>query len=227
MLIVLLHRSKLDGIQQKTSSLANENQVGFRATAAKISQSAEIIKTENKASFNTVTSRLDDTDAANEARSKRILACFDDQVQGNIENVRAARKAAMEQRKVFAMTKTMLDRVDSGFTSNLREHEITRKVIGNFHQLLRPRTSRQHLRWGSHSSIISISGFARCCLRLPFGCLYIRRVLTLRSKGSPQSPSEESRASETEITFVPPLWLSNLAIQYCMALDYRSGRNEW
>lgn len=174
--------------------------------AAKISQSTDHTNTETKAGFRTVSSHLNTTDAANEARSQKILSRFDDQAQGNTANLQALREAAMEQRTAFAMTETVLGRVNKGFTSNSRELEITRKEINNLYQMLRPRALRQNLTWRPNSAITHIFGIsASHWLCLPFGQMLVRRTSTSSCKDSHHSPSDESIASESVITFVPPM----------------------
>ena len=62
---------------------------------------------------------------------------------------------------------------------------------------------------------------------LPIGKLRISIDQTRRCRGSEESASPESTESNIEVTFVPPKWLTCLAVDYRMNLGYDSIGDQW
>ena len=62
---------------------------------------------------------------------------------------------------------------------------------------------------------------------LPIGILRISVNQTRRCRGSEESASPESTESNIEVTFVPPKWLTCIAVDYRMNLGYDSIGDRW
>ena len=62
---------------------------------------------------------------------------------------------------------------------------------------------------------------------LPIGKLRICIDQTCYCRGSEESASPESTESIIEVTFVPPKWLTCLAVDYRMKLNYNSVGDQW
>ena len=62
---------------------------------------------------------------------------------------------------------------------------------------------------------------------LPIGKLHISIDHTRQCEDSENSSSPESTESSISVTFVPPKWLTCLAVNYRMKLDYNSIGDQW
>ena len=62
---------------------------------------------------------------------------------------------------------------------------------------------------------------------LPIGRLCISKEQTRQREGSENSSSPESTESSISVTFVPPKWLTCLAVEYRIMLGYNSVGDQW
>ena len=133
------------------------------------------------------------------------------------------------------MTRAMQDRLDSGFTSTRRELETVRSVLSQVEQSLIPVAKSQVTSrlvglsaksTSSQQDMETVTKATSHIFRLPIGSLLFTRKTAQIRKVSKRGRSKDCMKYSTHITFVSPSWLSNMAIQYCIALDHDLNVNQ-
>ena len=158
------------------------------------------------------------------------------------QNVHETRR---EQRRAVEITEAGLQAVQSALVTaasfNREGHESTHAMLrqqenlmqrlgnqlafGNRKNCVRSPLSRSN----KGGSAITKSTFYWKTLHhsLPIGNLHISMEQTHNYKGSEDSTSPESTESTIAVTFVPPKWLTSLAVNYRMELGYNSIGDQW
>ena len=163
----------------------------------------------------------------------------EDIVRQNVDEMRCKQMRAIEiNEEGFQAVQSALV---TAVLSNRAEHESTHAMLRQQETLMQrlgnklasgysnncvrlPRT-----RSNSQSSTTSMTTVYWKTLyhSLPIGKLRISIDQTRRCRGSEESASPESTESNIEVTFVPPKWLTCLAVDYRMNLGYDSIGDRW
>ena len=114
----------------------------------------------------------------------------------------------------------MLNQCQGQLQQVLRNH-VTFGTVGNTVRLSTPRAR-------SSNTITETTVFWKYfSYRMPIGLLTIRLNESRQSKSSARSTSQVCTKSDIAITFVPPRWLSGVAINYSMKLNYDLISHQW
>lgn len=212
----------------------------------KLSQSTSQLGTEVKASFSTVSSHLTSTESTNGSRHQEILDHLNDNEES--VNLNTERLDEVFQRQVRSM-----DMNEAGFQAvhsslittsltSMEEHKTTHAILnqcqGQLQQIL-----RNHITFGTVGHSIHSPSIRPKALdpditkttvfwgyafhRLPIGMLQICLHQIRRRGNSRRSAAEVCTGSEIEVKFVPPRWLSRIAIEYSMSLNWDLISSQW
>ena len=188
---------------------------------------------ENKSTSAKLSSQISDLGTDSEIRHCAVLT--------HLKNG-AANEALHSHRldDIFRSQSKNLRSIQAGFqaaeVSVRNEHEITRTVLSQYHDRLvstlgkrtgfalvgqRVRSSPQGLltRTRFISKYLSLS--------LPIGTLNVYREGIQDIDRSPKSSQQSHMKFDIKVTFVPPLWLSQIALQYALKINYEFVSNEW
>ncbi len=163
----------------------------------------------------------------------------DSLIRQNVEETRR------EQVRAIEINETGFQAVQSALvtaaSSNREGHESTHARLRQQEDLLQRlgnqlafgnskncvRSPRSHYdNWGS-TTPKTTSYWKTLYHGLPIGKLRISIEQTRHYKGSEDSTSPESTESNIAVTFVPPTWLTCLAVDYRLEIGYNSMRDQW
>ena len=130
-----------------------------------------------------------------------------------------ASSASSEDHKA---TRAMLSQCQGQLQQVLRNH-VTFETVGNGVRLSTPRTRR------SNTITETVVFWNYFSYRMPIGLLEISLSESRQSQGSARSTPQVCTESAIKIQFVPPRWLSRVAINYSMKMshDLISGQWRW
>ena len=235
--ILLWESRKLETVSQSINNLGNEGRTGFQTISSQLSQAAGQLGSETKTGFSTVSSQHTVIESANQERHLTVLAHLnrdskkDDLTSKKLDKVSqrqvesldlneagfqavhhslvAASASSSEEHKT---THTMLNQVQGQLRQVLRNH-VTFGPVGNTVRLSTPRAR-------ALNTITEATVFWRySSYRMPIGLLEISLSENRQSKSSGRSTLQVCTESDIAITFVPPRWLSGVAIDYSMRLS--------
>lgn len=244
--VLLADSKKLDKLSQSTAQLCDESRIGFQSASNQFSKSTTQQSAELSAGFSSISSQLDNTEATSAARDSRVLISLGDVARNceyNIErtdNIRQQQDRAIDLNEVGHQA--VLSSVIAAASSNLEAHKTTQNMVrqyqGETKQLLKSHTtfgkgvkgptSPFARKRASNSVTMGTSVYWHWgSSRLPIGTLLItfhqsRQTTTSRHFSSGIFPSSGFTAN-----FVPPQWLSSLAIAYSIRLYYEMTSSQW
>ena len=188
---------------------------------------------ENKSSSAKVSSQLTDFGTDSETRNRAVLTHL---------NNGAANEALLSHRldDLFRSQSENLRSIQAGFqaaeVSVRNEHEITRAVLSQYHDRLLSAIGKrtefalvgQRVRSSSRGLLTRTNfAFRYLSLSLPIGTLKVYREGIRDIDRSPKSSQQYRLTYDINVTFVPPLWLSQIALQYALKIDYEIISSEW
>ena len=196
------------------------------------------MEAETKAGFSTVSSQNTVAESANEVRHQTVLARLDHHTER--DDLNSEKMAEVFQHQVKSM-----DKNESGFqdvhtgqmtasSSNLECHNTTHALLGQCGGWLQ-QIIRNHVMFGSpedsvptsvprakasSKAIVETAVFWKYSVyRMPIGVLKIHLRKTWQSRKPSRSTSQVCTGSDIALEFVPPWWLSRMAIRYSMKLS--------
>ena len=236
---------KLSRLTQNTIQLGNDNNAGFQAISSRISQTTGHLEAQARAGFSNVSSELMSAKSASGEMHRDLQSRMDDHAERedivlqNVDEMRCNQMRAIEiNEEGFQAVQSALI---TAVSSSREGHESTQAMLRQQESLMQRLGNRLasgysnncvHLprtRSNSQSSTTSMTTVYWKSLyhRLPIGKLHISIDQTRRCRGSEGSASSESMESNIEVTFVPPKWLTCLAVDYRMNLGYDSIGDRW
>ena len=236
---------KLSKLTQNTIQLGNDNRAGFQTISTQFSQATGQLGAEARASFSNVSSDLKNFRSASDGMHRALQSHMDDQAQRddvvrqNVDEIQGTQTRAIEITEAgFQAVQSALVTAASfsreGHESThamLREHKNLMQRLGNHLTFGASKNCARVPRsgpdkWGSTASMTTVY-WKTLYHSLPIGYLRISLDHSRNCKGSEDSTSPESAESNIEVTFVPPKWLTCLAVDYRMKILYNSIGDEW
>ena len=236
---------KLSKLTQNTIQLGNDNIAGFQTISTQLSQATGQLGAEARASFSNVSSDLKSSRLASDGMHRALRSHMDDQAQRdnvvrqNVDNIQGTQTTAIE------ITEAGFQAVQSALVAaasfNREGHESTHAMLGEQRTLMQrlgnhltfgasnncvraPRGGPD--KWGSTAPMTTVY-WKPFYHNLPIGYLRISLDRSQDSKGSEDSTTPESTESNIKVTFVPPKWLTCLAVEYRMKLVYNFIGDQW
>lgn len=236
---------KLSRLTQNTIQLSNDNNAGFQAISSRISQATGHLEGQAIVGFSNISSDLKSTKLANDEMNRDLKSRMGDHaerqdiVRQNVDEMRCEQMRAIEiNEEGFRAVQSALVTAAS---SNREAHESTNALLRRQDALMQRlgnhlafRNSRNCIRssptrsdtWCSITRKTTFYWKTRYH-SLPIGRLRISIDQSRCYRGSEESASPESTESSIEVTFVPPKWLTCLAVDYRMKLNYDSIEDQW
>lgn len=239
------HSQKLSGLTQNTIQLRNEHKAGLQTISSQVSQATGHLEAQATVGFSNISSDLKSAKSASDEIHRDLQSRIDDDVE-RIDRVhQTVDEVRGEQVRTIEMTESGFQAVQSALvtavSSNREEHHLTHTILRRQETLMQRLGSR--LAFGdsrncvrsSHScsdawgSTTQKATFYRQILyhSLPIGSLRVSIKQTQQCEGFQRSDSLKNTESNIEVTFVPPKWLTCLAVDYRMKLNYNSIGNQW
>lgn len=233
---------KLSRLTQNTIQLGNDNNVGFQAISSRILQTTGHLEAQARAGFSNVSSDLMSVKSASDEMHRDLRSRMGDHAERQ-DIVRHEMRC--EQMRAIDINEEGFQAVQSALatavSSNREGHESTQAmlrrqetlmqrlgnhiVFGNGKQCIRASRTRS-VTWGSITPKTTFYVKSRYH-SLPIGKLRISIGQTRRCRVSEESASPESTEPNIEVTFVPPKWLTCLAVDYRMNFGYDSIGDQW
>ena len=242
---LIAHSQKLSGLTQNTIQLGNENKEGFQRISSQVLQATDHLEAQARDGFSDISSDLKSTKSASDRMLRDLQSRIDDNVERNDLVHQTVDEVRGEQVRTIEMTNLGFQAVRSALvtavSSNREEHHSTHTMLRR-QEILMQRLGN-HLAFGN-SKICVRSSRTRSDIwgpitpkstfywktryhSLPLGILRISICQARKYKGAENSASPDSTESNIEVTFVPPKWLTCLAIDYRMKLSYNSIEDQW
>lgn len=236
---------KLSKLAQNTIQLGNDNSAGFQTISSQVLQATGHLEAEARAGFSNVSSDLQTAKVASDEMHRALQSRLDihaqrgDVVRQNVDEIRCKQMKAIEVNETgFQAVKSALVTAASfsreGHESThamLREQRTLMQRLGNHltfgasdNCARAPRSGPD--KWGSTAPMTTVY-WKTFYHNLPIGYLRISLDRSQDSKGSEDSTTPESTESNIEVTFVPPKWLTCLAVEYRMKLVYNFIGDQW
>ena len=194
-----------------------------------------------------VSSQLTSAELSCEKRHQVILGRLNNQVHNSDFSLQKLDEVSQQQVRAVDIAEAGFQAVHSGLvnslTSNQEGHNATHALLsqvgGHLQQILRDRVTFGSVRERAFSSFdcgrISNSSATtmeapvfwkkRYSHYLPIGALQLDVSPRQESTSSKNSAPEDGMESKITATFVPPRWLSSLAIKYAIVVNYNSMGN--
>ena len=236
---------KLSKLTQNTIQLGSDNRAGFQTISSQVSQATGHMEAETRAGFSNVSSDLQTAKFASDEMHRALQSRLDihaqrgDVVHQNVDEIRCKQMKAIEVNEAgFQAVQSALVTAASfsreGHESThamLREQRTLMQRLGNHltfgasnNCVRAPRGGPD--KWGSTAPMTTVY-WKTFYHNLPIGYLRISLDRSQDSKSSEDSTSPESTESNIKVTFVPPKWLTCLAVNYRMKLAYNSFGDLW
>ena len=236
---------KLSRLTQNKIQLGNDNNAGFQAISSRISQATGHLEGQAKVGFSNISSDLKSTRLANDEMHRDLKSRMGDHaeiqdiVRQNVDEVRGGQVRTIEMTELgFQAVQSVLA---TAVSSNREEHHSTHAMLrrhetlmqrlgnylafGNSRNCVRSSRTRSDT-WGSIIPKTTFDWKTRYH-SLPIGKLRISIDQTRRYRVSENSATPDSTESNIEVTFVPPKWLTCLAVDYRMEIVYKSIVDQW
>ena len=175
-----------------------------------------------------------------EARKLEALSRLDDLTQNGNLNSQKLDEVFQQQARVIDISEASEAGLQAVHSGLMREgHQVTQAMLSQYGTQLDQITrilgtgghsvySTSKVHKVSQSTTTETSIFWRSFSHsLPIGNLNIKLSQARQSMRSKRSASQDHTKSKIEVTFVPPWWLSSLAVQYVMKLDHNLIGNQW
>lgn len=222
---------KLSRLAQNTIQLGNDNNAGFQAISSRISQATGHLEAQVRAGFSNASSDLKSAKSASDEMHRDLQSHMDDM------RCKQTRAIEIDEEGFQAVQSALITAVSSnreGHESThamLRRQEILMQRLGNHLAFGDSRNCvrSSHSRFDAWGSTTQKTTFYRKTLyhSLPIGRLRISIDQTQQCEDSENSSPPESTESNIKVTFVPPKWLTYLAVDYRMKLNYNSIGDQW
>ncbi|KAL6721389.1 hypothetical protein ACLMJK_000492 [Lecanora helva] len=219
---------KLDQLSALIKTFGTQHRDSLQALSTQLSQSTVQAREESISGFSRQWDHLNNLELANEGRHERTIAYMDDQTELSLREFRVISE---KQERAIGMTGAMHRRLTSGFSSNQTALEQVGNAIGQLNQSLM-RQAGTHFNAGSRGQGLASARYnqitaylASRSIHLPCGSLRFER--TQMSKSSGKGVSTDHTESAIRFTFIPPSWLSNMAIESCITLDSMPVASQW
>ncbi|KAL6715348.1 hypothetical protein ACLMJK_007614 [Lecanora helva] len=203
----------------------NEKKATTQAISAQAG-SLDHISAVTRTAFADVSSQLEKSDSSSEAKYRLIQNCLDQQAR---TSHRYLQELIESHTKAKSMIETMLDRFSTGFPTDRREHQKTCVTISSLKRHLTPVVEKDISADPFTHSITTVVCDVRKhhWISCSFGQLEVYQTTSRQSSCLDPPSSEENTQLQLEVTFVPPLWLSWMAIRYTVSLDYQFTASQW
>ena len=218
--------------------LGNDNSAGFQMISSQVSQATGHLGAEARAGFSNVSSDLKSAKLASDEMHRDLQSRTDD----NAQRVDFLRQTVDETRggqvRTIEITESGFQAVQSALVTeaslNREGHQSTHAMLRQLGKQLAFGDSKNCVRWPRSRSNKRGSTTPKTTFycktyyhSLPIGKLCISIIQTRSCKASEESASPGSTESSISVTFVPPKWLTCLAVDYRMKLDYNSIGDQW
>ena len=208
--------------------------------SSQLSQAASQLGSETTMGFSTISSQHAITESANQERHFTVLARLDDHSKRDDLSSKNLDEVLQRQVESIDMNEAGFQAVHSSLfaasSSSSEDHKATHAMLnqcqGQLQQVLRNhgsfRTSENSVRLSTprargSDTITKITVFWKnSSYRMPIGLLRIILNVSRQSKRSARLTPQVFTESDIAITFVPPRWLSRVAINYSMKLGFDS-----
>ena len=239
------YSQKLSQLTQTTLQLGNENRAGFQTISTQVSQATGQLGAEARVGFSNVSSDLKSAKLASDNMHRALQSHMDDHAQKgdivrqNVDEIQCKQMRAIEINEAgFHAVKSALVTAASfnqeGHESThamLRQQETLMQRLGNHLALGGSkncvRSPRTHSDTGVSTTPMTTVYWKTLYHSLPIGTLRISLHHSRDSKGSEDSNLPKSSESSISVTFVPPKWLTCLAVDYKMKLGYSFIGDQW
>ena len=236
---------KLSRLTQNTIQLGNDNNAGFQAISSRISQTTGHLEAQARAGFSNVSSELMSAKSASDEMHRDLQSRMNDHAERedifrqNVDEMRCKQMRAIEiNEEGFQAVQSALV---TAVSSSREGHESTQAMLRQQESLMQRLGNRlasgysnncvrlPRTRSNSQSSTTSMTTvyWKTHYHSLPIGRLRITIDQSRRCRVSEESASPESTESNIEVTFVPPKWLTWLAVDYRLNLGYDSIGDRW
>ena len=236
---------KLSKLTQNTTQLGNDNRSGFQTISTQVSQAIGHLGAEARTGFSNVSSDLQTAKSASEEMHCALQSRMDEHVQRSDIVRQSVDEIRCKQMKAIEVNEAGFQAVQSALVTvasfNREAHESTHAMLRQQETLMQ--RLRNHLtfgaskncarvprgspdKWGSTAPMTTIY-WKTFYHSLPIGYLRISLGHRQESKGSENSPTPESTESSISVTFMPPKWLTCLAVDYRMKLVYNTIGDQW
>ena len=205
---------------------------------SQVSQATGHLEAETRAGFSNVSSDLQTAKLASDEMRRDLQSRTDD----NAQRVDFLRQTVNETRgaqvRAIEITESGFQNVQSALVTeaslNREGHQSTHAMLRQLGKQLAFGNSQNCVRWPRSRSDKRSSTNPKTTFycktyyhSLPIGKLCISIYQTRQCEGSEKSNSPESTESSISVTFVPPKWLTCLAVDYRMKLEYNSIGDQW
>ena len=223
----------INDLSQKTLQFGDENRAGFQALSTEISASSTYITDESKSEHARLSSQITKAETNSEMRSRAVLTHLNDQAKN--DTVLSHRLNGLFQSQDDS-TRVIQAGIQAAQLSNRKEQEITRTMLGQYHDHLQSIFGRRanYALIGRKASSSSRGRrsetkffFRYLSLSLPIGNLEIAYEQNQEKSCSLESIPQRHTMYEVNVTFMPPLWLSRLALKYALKIEHDDISNEW
>ena len=236
---------KLETVSQSINHLGNEDRAGFQTISSQLSQAASQLGSETKTGFSTVSSQHTVTESANQERHLTVLAHLDDHSKRDDLNSKKLDKVFQRQVRSLDLSEAGFQAVHSSLvaasSSSSEDHKATHAMLNEFQGQLQ-KVLRNHVTFGPVGNTVRLSTLRARALntiteatvfwkyssyRMPIGLLKISLSENRQSRSSGRSTLQVCTESVIAIQFVPPRWLSVVALNYSLKLSYDLIGDQW
>ena len=242
---LIAYSQKLSGLTQDTIQLGNENKEGFQRISSQVSQATGHLGAQARDGFSNISSDVKSAKSASDRMLRDLQSRMDDDVERNDLVRQTVDEVRGEQVRTIEMTNLGFQAVQSALvtavSSNREEHNLTHTILRRQETLMQ--RLGNHLAFGNSETCVRSSRtrtdtwgpitpkttfyWKTRYHSLPLGILRISTCQARKYKDAEGSASLENTESNIEVTFVPPKWLTCLAVDYRMELDYNSIEDQW
>ena len=236
---------KLSKLTQNTIQLGSDNRAGFQTISSQVSQATGHLEAETRGGFSNVSSDLQTAKFASDEMHRALQSRLDihaqrgDVVRQNVDEIRCKQMKAIEVNE--AGFQAVQSALVTAASFSREGHESTHAMLREQKNLMQ--RLGNHLTFGASKNCARVPGsgpdkwgsttpmttfyWRTYYHSLPVGKLCISIKQTRQCEGSENSSSPESTESNIKVTFVPPKWLTCLAVDYRMKLVYNSIGDQW
>ena len=242
---LIAHSQKLSGLTQNTIQIGNENKEGLQRILSQVSQATGHLEAQARDGFSDISSDLKNAKSASDRMLRDLQSRIDDDVETNHLVRQTVDEVRGKQLRTIEMTELGFQAVQSALvtavSSNQEEHHLTHTMLrrqetlmqrlgnhlafGNSKSCVRPSRTRSDT-WGPITPNATFYWKTRYH-SLPLGILRISICRARNYRGADNSAFLENTESDIEVTFIPPKWLTCLALDYRMKLSYNSIEDQW
>ena len=236
---------KLETVSQSINHLGNEDRAGFQTISSQISQTASQLGSETKSGFSTVSSQHIVAESANQERHLTVLSHLDDHSKRDDLISKKLDKVFQRQTRSIDMNEAGFQAIHSSLVatslSSSEDHKTTHAMLSQYQGQLQ-QVLRNHVTFGRVGNSVHLSTprardsntiaetvvfWKYFSYRMPIGLLEIRMNKSRNSKSSGRSTPQVCTESDIAVQFVPPRWLSRVAIKYSMKMSYDLISDQW